>query len=170
MADADDPLPLKRSIGFPRAGPKTKASVERFIWASVGDARGRGPMFVLGLATLDGEGITPTGAGLDLLRDLLDLRYDFAVPPGADATMRWWDHMASHAHDELDLFRRTLRCVSPGISRADLVASFTEWPGSQADTNCMGLISRAREWGLVEPKMEHGTYELTDLGRQFLDL
>jgi len=33
-----------------------------------------------------------------------------------------------------------------------------------AETNCMGFVSRSREWGLVLPRLLDGRYLLTTLG------
>lgn len=171
LADQGRTGGLKLAVGFPKDGPKQRASEERFVAGSLGaiGPRINGPLFILGLAgaSVLKQSTAPTQDGAVLLRDLLACGLSFDLPQPAPAARRWWKHLAS-CPPEFELWVRTLELLEGSPTRAALLAAFPEWPGSQADTNTMGLVSRLREWGLLEPQLNDGRYSLTDTGREFL--
>lgn len=61
-------------------------------------------------------------------------------------------------HAEQQAWAKILRELGTGPTRAELVSRF---PGSKDETNCMGFVSRSREWGLLEPRLVNGRYLLT---------
>lgn len=163
---------VKSAVGFPRVGPKLQASEERFVAGSLGSITGRltGPLFILGLAggSVNEKSVAPTKSGVELLAGLLDDGLDFAVPQPQAAALRWCGHLASCA-TEFELWMRVLRRVASSPKRMELTANFPEWTKSQGDTNTMGIVSRLREWGLLEAQLDKGRYRLTTLGREVLD-
>lgn len=162
---------IKASIGFPRAGAKAVASEERFVTAAIGQPRGRavaGPAFLLGLVAAtatDPLTITITQEGAAVITALTEQGLSHQLPQPREAARTWLRHVQSVAPDEHKAWAAVLEQVSHSPTRTDLVAHFPQWEGSKADTNCMGYISRSREWGLVEPLLTGGRYKLTDLGR-----
>ena len=172
--DAERSSALKIATGFPKTGEKARASEDRFLTASVGTVNRNGvdgPFFLLGLAavTSDGERILPTSEGLDVLSRLLDARLRDSLPQPPAAFRVWWQHIASVAPEEHDCWVRLLKAIAQQPNRAELLVEFPEWTGSRAETNCMGLVSRSREWGLVADELADGRYQLTDLGHQIVD-
>lgn len=80
------------------------------------------------------------------------------LPSGGSIT---WVGFAPEEHST---WLAVLLALREKPTRSDLVDLFPQWPGTQADTNCMGYISRGREWGLVGADLVEGRYELTELG------
>ncbi|MGC4936945.1 hypothetical protein [Kribbella sp. DT2] len=167
--DADSHAAVKAAVGFPRDGAKAKASEDRFLSTAVGAPRsGQGPAFLMGLIGVAGEPaeVRPTPEAVELLRELAATGLTHQVPQSAEAARRWLRHLQAVASQEHATWLQVLRALEGRPTRADLTDLFPQWPGTQADTNCMGYISRGREWGLVRPELVDGRYELTDLGHQ----
>lgn len=153
--------------GFPKPGAKQSQSVDRFIGAMVGSLRrGDGPLFDLGLAVgLTDQALAPTEAGVDVLRRMTELGLAVELPQPEGALRAWWGHLAMWAPAEHSAWLRVLQAVAQAPTREDLIARFVEdWPGSTADTNIAGFVSRSREWGLIEPELIDSRYRLTALG------
>jgi hypothetical protein len=170
--DADSQAVVKAAVGFPRDGVKARASEDRFLNTSVGAPRsGQGPAFLMGLIGVTGDPIEirPTQEAVILLRELAEMGLTHQVPQPPEAARRWLRHLQAVAPQEHASWLQVLRALEGRPTRADLVDLFPQWPGTQADTNCMGYISRGREWGLVQPELAHGRYELTDLGRHVVE-
>jgi len=172
--DAERSSALKAATGFPKTGEKARASEDRFLTASVGTVNRNGvdgPFFLMGLASVtpDGERILPTSEGLNVLGALIDAGLRDSLPQPAEAFQVWWRHIAALASDEHECWVRLLKAIAQQPNRAELLVEFPEWTGSRAETNCMGLVSRSREWGLVANELADGRYQLTDLGRQIVD-
>ena len=158
---------IQTGTAFPKPGQKQVQSVERFIATMVGSLRrGDGPLFDLGLAVpADVEGfLLPSESGLAALAAMVEGRLGTDLPQPETAFRPWWRHLATWAPAEHAAWMRVLRAVADAPNREGLVARFPEWPGSTADTNTTGFISRSREWGLVEPELIDGRYRLTALG------
>lgn len=159
---------VQAGTSFPKPGPKLAASVDRFVAAAVGsNRRSDGPFFVLGLADfVNGEHdrLAPTYNALRALSDLIDCGLNPRLPQPAAATQRWWSFLASAAPVEQAAWKKVLQVINHMPDRNQLVSHFPEWPGQTASTNTIGFVSRSREWGLVEPKLVDGRYQLTDLG------
>ncbi len=163
---------MKAAIGFPRTkNPgRRSASEQRFIEHMVGNLRqgnAHGPIFALGLAGLvDPATIAPTKAGLKLLRSLAQAGIGPSPPHPIRAWIEFRDHIARHLPEDLELLWRMLRAISECPSPERLVGSFAdEWQGAIAQTNVSGYVSRAREWGLVAPRLVENQYRLTELGQ-----
>lgn len=68
-------------------------------------------------------------------------------------------------------FKIVLREVSKTPTREALLVSMgaaRDWSASIASSATQGYIARSREWGLVEPKLVGGTYQLTKFGKETL--
>ncbi len=158
---------IQASTGFPRPGPKQVQSVERFITTMVGSLRRTdGPLFDLALVVAaNGEGsLLPSEPGLAAVGAMLQGGLGYDLPQPEPAFRSWWQHLATWAPAERDVWLRVIRLVADAPNREDLVAGFPEWPGSTAHTNTAGFVSRSREWGLIEPELIDGRYRLTALG------
>jgi len=165
--DRAQPHTLRAATGFPKPGPKASLSEDRFVMANVAHRASsrEGPFQVLGLAGfVDGERIAPTEQGLRLLGRLLDAGLCEEVPHAPEVFHRWWSYLEEAAPGERTAWAGVLRELRTGPTRIELISRFPEWPGTTAETNCMGFVSRSREWGLVQPKLLDGRYLLTALG------
>lgn len=170
MLDVTRPVRVAIGIGFPKPGAKKVVSLDRFVEAMVGSPkRDDGPLFSLGLAGFtdpERKQIAPTDAGLAALEAMIAGGLGTDLPQPADAFAAWWSHLSEWAPAEGGAWHKVLTVVADRPNREELVSSFPEWPRSNADTNTTGFISRSREWGLVEPEMIEGRYQLTELGQQ----
>ncbi len=169
--------PVKAAIGFPRGGDKARISEDRFISTALGVPTrdgAAGPAFLLGLVAADDPhatrpAVAPTPEALSLISTLAEngLRLELPQPPAA--ALHWLDHIASVNTDEYEAWLAVLKVIGDKPSRTDLIAAFPQWTGSTADTNCMGYVSRSREWGLVHAELRDGRYQLTGLGEQIIN-
>lgn len=159
---------VRAAIGFPKGGPKQATSVDRFVTTSVGsNRRADGPFFILGLADFVNEDRTqlaPTGAGLLTLGDVIDCGLTTRLPQPPAAFRRWWSFLGDVAPAERAAWTKVLQAIADRPDRTQLLSRFPEWPGQTASTNTVGFVSRSREWGLVQPKLNDGRYQLTDFG------
>jgi hypothetical protein len=165
-AEGPKPSGTRASVGFPKQENGLSKSFDRFVSAFVGNGMD-GPLVMLGLAApvrdLD-RAMLPTDAGVSVLRSIISAGVDGRLPHTARAAELWWAHVERNCPDEHSAWRRMLVAAGRRPSRQGLVASFPEWVGSLADTNVMGLVSRSREWGLLEPELVDRHYHLTLLG------
>jgi hypothetical protein len=165
-AEAPKSSGTRASVGFPKLENGLSKSFDRFVSAFVGNGID-GPLVMLGLAApvrdLD-RAMLPTDAGVSVLRSMISAGVDGRLPHPARAAELWWAHVGRNCPDEYSAWRRMLVAAGRRPSRQGLVASFPEWAGSLADTNVMGLVSRSREWGLLEPELVDRRYYLTLLG------
>ncbi|MDQ3691514.1 MAG: ribbon-helix-helix domain-containing protein [Chloroflexota bacterium] len=168
LHDLERATPIAVGIGFPKPGVKKEQSLDRFIAAMIGSqGRADGPIFALALADFadaDCQAIAPTDAGLAVLGDMIDQGLGTALPQPQVVFERWWRHLAEWAPAERAAWHKVLRVVAINPDREALVSHFPEWRGHTATTNTVGFISRSREWGLVQPQMIEGRYQLTDSG------
>jgi signal transduction histidine kinase len=170
--DRARPHNLRAATGFPKPGPKASLSEDRFTMANVAHRASsrEGPFQVLGLAAfVDGERIAPTEQGLRLLGRLLDAGLSDKLPHGPEVFWPWWSYLEEAAPAERTAWARVLRGLRTGPTRVELISGFPEWPGTTGETNCMGFVSRSREWGLVQPKLLDGRYLLTALGAALIE-
>lgn len=155
-------------IGFPKPGAKREASLDRFVNAMIGSARrADGPMFTLaliGFADAERETVAPTDAGVTALGDMLEGGLGTNLPQPQPVFERWWQHVTEWAPTERAAWLKVLHVISEAPSRNELLTRFPEWPGHIATTNTVGFIARSREWGLMQPELLNGRYQLTDLG------
>lgn len=90
------------------------------------------------------------------------------VPHEQQYARAFLEHLRQHAPGDHGAFVLTLRSVSEGPDRPHLVKTFAERFGGTAavaGSLAQGYVARAREWGLVEPKLVDGRYWLTAFGR-----
>lgn len=131
-----------------------------------------GPLFAWGMIQATqrtGLLVGLTEAGWALVRDLDGLSLDLPhSPPLMEAFLTY---LAAHAPADRWGFDHVLCVVADAPDRDSLVASFSEahpeWTGSTASSVAQGYVARAREWGLIAPKLVEGRYWLTDTGRNW---
>jgi hypothetical protein len=132
-----------------------------------------GPLFdwrVCQLERRDGKlliGLTPAG------RRLLDVLTGISLElphhqTHAEAFLR---HLYADAEGERWGFERTLAIVAEEPSREELVATIAEekvdWTAATSSSIAQGYVARAREWGLLEPRLQKGRYRLTRFGEEW---
>lgn len=178
----DSLVPGKPSALFPtnRDKPQSAEAAFRTFALGVVDCRSggltaSGPLFAWGVCgVLRGEG-TPriglTSAGIGLLHDLAGMTV--VSPHPEDRVRRFAAFLQEHAPQDWWGFHLVLRAASDGISRSNLVAAFRsarlDWTDTEANTYAAGYVARAREWGLLEPKQQHGLYLCSELGREYAE-
>lgn len=111
-----------------------------------------------------------TAAGYRLLELLDGISLD--LPHARKLAERFLDHIRLVAPRDWWGFATVLSAARDGAGRTELVASFqrehSAWNVNKASNYAAGYVARAREWGLLEPKLVDRRYRLTDLGRQQL--
>lgn len=169
LHDLDRANSIAVGIGFPKPGAKRDASIERFINAMLGSVRrADGPLFdlaLVGFADGDRTMVAPTEAGLAAMGDMVGSGLSTSLPQPPAAFERWWAHLGEWAPAERGAWLKVLRVVAEAPTRDALIAQFPEWRGHTATTNTVGFIGRSREWGLLQPELDDGRYQLTDLGQ-----
>jgi hypothetical protein len=157
--------------------PSAERGFQNFAVGSVGqggDGSGlaaTGPLFAWGMIQVADPDflVGLTEAGWALLGSLDGLSLDLPHPP--ELMERFLAHLAHHAPADRWGFDHVLHIIADGPNREALVASFTEshpeWTASTASSVAQGYVARAREWGLVEPKLVESRYWLTDTGRNW---
>jgi hypothetical protein len=174
--DAETGRLVKVGVGFPTNAAKKDAAERRFLAHSFGLPSGRGnpgPVFVfkwVGVEQVDGEPhVALTESALTVLRELAGTG-DLGPPFGEAAWRIFADHLAMHARPELEAWLSVLELVRAQPNRNELVERCTWWTGNEAATNAMSYVSRGREWGLVEPRLNpDNRYALTQRGAEELD-
>ncbi len=133
----------------------------------------RGPLFdwrICQLERRDGGlliGLTPAG------RRLLDQMagVSLELPHRQAEAEAFLGHLYANAGGERWGFERTLAIVAEQPSREELVATIAEervdWTAATASSVAQGYVARAREWGLLEPKLQKGRYRLTGFGEEW---
>jgi hypothetical protein len=143
------------TIGRP-AGDRIPASGPLFAWKAIDVSPGNGHP----------TGITKTG--WRLIKELDGLSLD--LPHEPELMLRFMAFLADVAPGDRWGFDHLLSVVSEGLDREGLVKSykdvFAHWTASTASSVAQGYVARAREWGLIEPRLVEGRYWLTDVGRQ----
>jgi Arc/MetJ-type ribon-helix-helix transcriptional regulator len=129
-----------------------------------------GPLFAWGVIAVDASGaVGLTPAGWDLLGRIEGV--SLQMPHAQDHLMVFLEHLAAHSPADRWGFDHLVAAVAAGPDRVSLLASFAEahpeWTQAMVSSVAQGYVARAREWGLVEPKLVEGRYWLTDLGRSF---
>jgi len=130
-----------------------------------------GPFFQWKIAQLVKPNGTPhiglTEVGHELLSALDGIT--LAWPHKPLEAERFLGFLRENAPSDWAGFEHLLAAVADSPNRAELTTKFHEWqPGwsdAVANTNAAGFVARAREWGLIELKLVHGRYELTEFGR-----
>jgi len=132
--------------------------------------RADGPLFlwrIIGVEARDESvAVGLRREGRDLLASLSGLTVAQPHPP--ELARAFLAHLRKHAPPDYWGFDHVLQTVAERPTRADLVGAFQQargdWRESVAATNAQGYVARAREWGLIAPKVVEGRYELTDFG------
>ena len=64
-----------------------------------------------------------------------------------------------------------MEAVAEGPTRVELAGQFNQWrpdwSPALSNTNAAGFVARAREWGLLEPKLVDSRYALTEFGETY---
>lgn len=174
----------KTTALFPTNPAKKKAAEAAFRQFAIGGVRpprsdGRvptyGPLFVWQIAALTGHPDRPdvglTAQGDQLLGIMQGLTVEEPHPPQIATT--FLGYLREHASQDHRGFWQILEAVGPqGCDRKHLVEQMaTAWPAwkdSELSTNTAGYVARAREWGLLRPRLEQGRYLLTGFGHHYL--
>lgn len=166
---------------FPTNRKKPESAAEMFLTFAIGtcDANGpmlkaSGPLYAWHVCQVVRPGgrllIGLTQAGYELLRALEGMTIRMPHPP--DKARIFFEHLRRFAPSDWWGFSRVLTLVEPGITRAELVAGFRregpDWTATQASTVASGYVARAREWGVMAPKLQEGRYMLTEFGVRLL--
>lgn len=176
-------FPLEKALGlkltalFPTNRKKPESTAETFLTFAVGTCeidesqiRASGPLFAWQVCQgVKREGrllIGMTEHGYDLLEALDGISLEMPHPP--EMAERFLGHLLRFAPRDRWGFWKVLNAVETGITRAELTESFRrdrpEWSPVQASTIASGYVARAREWGLLQPRLENGRYQLTEFG------
>ena len=170
---------------FPTNEAKPQSAACAFLDFAVGryDARpqkgnseprltAEGPLFSWGVLQIQKQngslmaGVTELGYSmLDALDGLsLDL-------PHSEEAGKWFcDHLRRVSPGDWWGFATLLNACLEGATRAELTAAYCsshpEWEPKKAGNYLTGYVARAREWGLLEPKLVNHHYQLTNLGQE----
>ena len=129
-----------------------------------------GPLFSWQVAQLvRSEGTITVGltdVGWQLVEALDGLT--LAWPHEQEYAERFFDHLRRHARWDWEGFEQVIAAAASSPTRAELAAAFQswqpEWSETVVNTTSAGYVARAREWGLIEPKLVDGRYVLTAFG------
>jgi hypothetical protein len=117
-----------------------------------------------------GPSVGLTEAGWDLVEAMVGLTLQF--PRSREFADRFFAYLRDQAPWDLAGFEHLLAFVEQRPTRTELTAKFGQWQPTWSDavqnTNAAGFVARAREWGLVEPKLVDGRYILTEYGESML--
>jgi hypothetical protein len=180
--------PLEHELGqkltalFPTNPEKQQTASSAFRTFAIGsllvrdDAiRAEGPLFLWRLIDVTRAGggtvVRLTRLGKELLERLTGLTV--APPHSPEQARIFLAHLRKHAPADWWGFERVVALVAERPTRAALIDGFRAahpaWGESVAATNAQGYVARAREWGLIAPKVIDGRYELTQLGAELAE-
>ncbi|AXA95224.1 hypothetical protein CEP17_01635 [Microbacterium sp. PM5] len=169
----------KLTVLFPTNSTKQPSAERGFQNFAIGTLARRvgegipasGPLFAwqaLQVSSDNGLGTGLTTAGWRLLKELDGLSLELPHDPAL--MERFMTYLAEHAPGDRWGFDHLLAAAADGPDRLALVNRFREthpeWSPATASSVAQGYVARAREWGLVEPRLIEGRYWLTDIGRQ----
>jgi hypothetical protein len=172
-------LGTKLTALFPTNREKRQAASDAFRVFAIGvvtshglELHSEGPLFQWGVIDVfrrDGAllvGVTEPGRGLLERLEKLTVR-----PPHDPRLARiFLEHLRECAPSDWWGFQQTLDIVTKRPTRIELLEAFRiarpDWRESVAATTAQGYIARAREWGLIAPKVVDGRYELTEFGAE----
>ena len=142
---------------------------------AVEQLRASGPLFAWCVCQLERRaeqifvGLTPQG--WQLVTSLAGISLE--MPHSPNFAEKFFSHLAQHASADLWGFQQVVSAIVQGPDREALVQSFSgshaDWTPAMRSSITQGYIARAREWGLVEPRMIDGRYRLTQFGDSVLD-
>jgi hypothetical protein len=139
----------------PREDGKVDASGPLFSWGVCQVVREDGDL-VIGL----------TARGYELLEGLD--RLSLSWPHERHHAECFLAYLRQHAPWDWAGFELLLEVVAEGPTRVELAQRFQQWrpdwSDAMANTNAAGFVARAREWGLMEPKLIDRRYALAEFG------
>jgi hypothetical protein len=181
----------KLAVMLPRNREKPQTAADGFRAFALGavarrpDEAGKlvasGPFFQWGAAALLGDARDPeiglTEAGWELIQVFDGI--DFSLPHAEEMASAFLGYLRAHAPADFWGFRTALEAAAGGAGRAETNEFFhrrlsadypnVDWKTSVADSVASGYVSRAREWGLVAPKLQERKYVLTPAGERTVD-
>lgn len=113
--------------------------------------------------------VSLTGQGWKLLKIVEGLGPE--QPHDRRVAEAFFGYLRTYAPSDWWGFQIVLSEVSNVPTRDALLAAMgaaRDWSPSVASSAAQGYIARCREWGLVEPKLIGGTYQLTKFGKDTL--
>lgn len=138
-----------------------------------GEVKVGGPLFVWRVCQLerrDSElfiGMTTTGR---LLLDGL-VGLSLKLPHSQDAADHFLRHLFERSPGERWGFEQILFLAQGEPDREELVSRIASqrsvWTYATASSVAQGYVARAREWGLLEPRLQRGRYRLTEFGERW---
>jgi hypothetical protein len=164
----------------PRKPESAERAFENFAIGSVprrlsvtGPVKAMGPLFVWRLCQLQRKGdklvVAMTPAGRNLLEKLVGI--SLRLPHDPEMSARFLQHVFDHSPGDRWGFEQVLEVVKEEPDRGEVVAAFAgarpEWTAATASSVAQGYVARAREWGLLEPRLQNGRYRLTLLGEKW---
>ena len=180
--------PLENELGqkltalFPTNPEKQQTASSAFRTFAIGSLlirddviRAEGPLFLWRLIDVTRTGGGPVVRLTELGKELLDRLTGLTVaPPHLPEHARiFLAHLRKHAPADSWGFERVVALIAERPTRAALIDGFRAaqpaWGESVAATNAQGYVARAREWGLVAPKVIDGHYELTQFGAELAE-
>jgi hypothetical protein len=184
LGDLEKQTKIKLRALFPTNFAKPQSAEEGFRAFAIGAVAktprddgmvdASGPLFSWKVCQLvrhsDGElllGLTSPGHRMLEGLDGLSLRW----PHEPEYAERFLAHLQEHAPWDWAGFEQLLDAVANGPTRTELAQRFQQWQpdwsDAMANTNAAGFVARAREWGLLEPKLTEGHYALTEFGEHW---
>lgn len=137
------------------------------------DLSAAGPLFAWRAIQTIAGGSNATGLtsqGLRLLRELDGISLE--LPHSAVMAQRFLVYLAEHAPADRWGFDQVLQVATDAPDREELVRHFAEqhpeWTAATAGSVAQGYVARAREWGLLEPRLVDGRYWLTEGGQELV--
>jgi len=133
-----------------------------------------GPFFLwrlCQLARIDGRLVIGlTGTGRSLLERLAGLSLE--LPHDQASAREFLAYVGEVAPGDKWGFDQVVTAVAAEPDREQLVASIagerSDWSPATSSSIAQGYVARAREWGLVEPRLQSGKYRLTEFGETWL--
>ena len=168
---------------FPTNPRKPESSERAFQSFAIGSIPNRrpihgtipasGPLFSWGMCQLrwlDGDlfiALTPPGRGL--LEDLTGISLE--LPHETRLARAFLSYVFEHAPGDGWGFSLILEAAKTRPGREEIVATISAarpgWSAAIASSVAQGYIARAREWGLLEPRLKQGKYVLTVFGEEW---
>ena len=133
-----------------------------------------GPFFLwrlCQLARIDGRLVIGlTGTGRSLLDRLAGLSLE--LPHDQASAREFLAYLGEVAPSDKWGFDQVVTAVAGEPDREQLVTSIagerSDWSPATSSSIAQGYVARAREWGLVEPRLQSGKYRLTEFGETWL--
>jgi len=184
LASLERRISGKLTALFPTNESKQQTASSAFLSFAVGgchinphDGRviAKGPLFewgVLQVEKRDGYLVAGvTASGHDLLNALEGISLD--LPHTEEMGRRFVEFLKRSAPADWRGFELVLAGASDGDTRPELIDRFcnahSAWDARKAGNFATGYVARAREWGLLHPKLVNHQYQLTEFGRRLLE-